>query len=128
MKKAYSTPLPAAANDTPLILGHGTRLFGCLETTGEVQVQCEIEGEIRGRRVIVGKSARIAGTVVADEVVVNGKIDDGFIFADKIILGEGCNVTGELYYKALDIEAGSYYEGKSRRVDDPKSKAPAWPE
>lgn len=128
MKRSTSLPLPAAANDTPLILGPGTRLLGCLETSGDLHLHCDVDGEVRGQRIMIGKSARIAGTVVADEVIVSGKIENGLVFADRIVLGDGCDVSGELYYKALDIEAGSYYEGKSRRVDDPKSRAPALPE
>ena len=37
----------------------------------------------------------------------------------KIILQSESKVEGDLYHKSLAIEQGAYFEGKSRRVEDP---------
>ncbi|MEM7775694.1 MAG: polymer-forming cytoskeletal protein [Pseudomonadota bacterium] len=116
-----------AANDVPLVLGPDIRILGCFETTGELEIHGEIEGEVRAQNITLGRRGRLSGTAVAERVTVYGIVEDGFIFANRIVLGESCDVTGELYYKALDIQSGSLFEGKSRRHDDPKSLAPEAP-
>lgn len=102
------------------------RFLGCLETPGDVHVHCIFDGELRARRIVLSSFAQIRGIIVAKEVAIYGSVEDSFIFADAIILGSTCNVYGELYYKSLDIESGSYFEGRSRRSENPEQLAPAF--
>lgn len=125
MKQPIARAISPSANDTKTILGGRSRLLGCFETEGELELHCAGEGELRARKVLIGLAGDFAGLVVAEEIEVMGRIEDGFLYADRIILHPGCDVTGELYYGALDISPGSYFEGKSRRHSDPRSLAPA---
>ena len=50
---------------------------------------------------------------------------DGAIIANSIALRDGCEVDADLYYRALELDEGALFEGKSRRHDNPMSLAPA---
>ena len=66
------------------------------------------------------------GGVAAEDVVVRGHIV-GSITGLRITLQAQCHVEGEILCQSLAIEQGAYFEGKSRRSDNPlaEKKAPA---
>jgi len=41
-----------------------------------------------------------------------------------LILKPGCSVEAEIYHEHLQLDQGSYFDGKSRRVTDPTALAP----
>ena len=42
-------------------------------------------------------------------------------FGEGYVLVEGVTVEGDVFHKSLTIEQGAFFEGKSRRADDPLS-------
>lgn len=112
------------ANDVPIVLGPTASVVGCLALDGDAIVQGNVDGEIRAVTVLIMRGGSVSGTIVASEVIVEGDAVDALIFADRIVLRDGAQVTGEIWHKELVLEAGHMFEGKSRRHDDPKSLAP----
>ena len=84
-------------------------------------VRCN--GDIRCAQLIVGRDATINGSIVADEVVVRGKVK-GVIRAAQVMLQDTAQVESEIFHKSLVIEQGASFDGESRRIDEP-AKAPA---
>jgi cytoskeletal protein CcmA (bactofilin family) len=60
----------------------------------------------------------VTGDVAADEVVVRGRVVGSFRGV-RITLQAQCHVEGDIFHQSLAIEQGAYFEGKSRRSDDP---------
>ncbi|OYW54242.1 MAG: hypothetical protein B7Y80_12915 [Hyphomicrobium sp. 32-62-53] len=116
------------ANDGPVVLGSAAFVMGCLILPGDVILRGRVEGEIRASGVLVSVGGSITGTVVTNELIVEGVISDSLIYADRIVLRRGSVVTGEIWHRELVLEAGHLFEGKSRRHDDPRTLAPAEPE
>ncbi len=56
------------------VLSSDLTITGNLKTTGDIQVEGTIEGDIRAHLLTVGEGATIKGEVIADDVVVNGRI------------------------------------------------------
>ena len=100
------------------IVGPDLIIVGDLVSNGQVQVDGEIQGDIHGTHVVIGDGARIVGGVVSEEVVVRGTIT-GSIRGRKVMLQAESKVEGDIYHSSLAIEEGAYFEGRSRRVDDP---------
>jgi len=100
------------------IIGPDLVIIGNLVSNGQVQVDGEVQGDIHGSHVVIGEAARVTGGIVSEEVVVRGTVS-GSIRGRKIILQSDSRVEGDLYHKSLAIEQGAYFEGKSRRLDDP---------
>ena len=56
------------------ILSSDLHVTGNMKTTGDIQVEGTVEGDIRAHLLTVGESATIKGEVIADDVVINGRI------------------------------------------------------
>ena len=88
-----------------------------------MQVDGELQGDLHAASVVVGEQARITGGVIADEVIVRGTVM-GSVRGKTVALQSTSKVEGDVYHQSLSIEQGAYFEGKSRRMDDPLGGAP----
>ena len=102
----------------PSVIGPDLTIMGNLMSKGEVQIDGEVQGDLHCAQVIVGERARVTGGVVADDVVVRGHVM-GSIRGSRVTLQSSSHVEGDIYHQSLAIEQGAFFEGKSRRSDDP---------
>lgn len=102
----------------PSMIGADLTIMGNLVSRGEVQVDGEIQGDIHGTNVVIGEKAKITGGIIADEVVVRGHVM-GSIRGKRVMLQSTSHVEGDVFHQALSIEQGAFFEGKSRRSEDP---------
>ncbi|WP_368183753.1 polymer-forming cytoskeletal protein [Aestuariibius sp. HNIBRBA575] len=91
---------------------------GNLKTSGDIQIEGQIEGDIRAHLLTVGEGATVKGEVVADDVVVNGRII-GRVRGLKVRLTSTARVEGDIIHKTIAIESGAHFEGSVQRQDDP---------
>lgn len=119
---ATTRPIGSALRSTergaPSIIGPELQVTGNLVSHGEVQIEGEVNGDIYGSHVVVGERATVTGGIVADEVVVRGHVM-GSVRGKRVLLQTTSRVEGDIYHLTLAIEQGAYFEGKSRRTDDP---------
>ena len=110
----------------PSIISADIVLYGTLETTGDIQLDGRVEGNVRSACLVVDGKAVIQGDVIADDVTVRGCIR-GSVRARKVLLCSGSRVEGDILYGIFSAEAGAQIEGHCRHVDDPLSQenAPA---
>ena len=100
------------------ILSPDLTVTGNLKTTGDIQVEGTVEGDIRAHLLTVGESATIRGEVVADDIVVNGRVQ-GTVRGLKVRLTSTARVEGDIIHKTIAIESGAQFEGTVQRQDDP---------
>jgi cytoskeletal protein CcmA (bactofilin family) len=119
------TPKPKPA---PSTISSDLTVTGNVVTTGDMQVDGTIEGDIRAHMLTVGEGATVSGEIVADDIVINGHIK-GRVRGLKVRLTSTAKVEGDIIHKTIAIEAGAHFEGSVQRRDDPlgDSRAPAAP-
>ena len=100
------------------ILSTDLHVTGNMKTTGDIQVEGTVEGDIRAHLLTIGESATIKGEVVADDVVINGRIV-GRVRGLKVRLTSTARVEGDIIHKTIAIESGAHFEGSVQRQDDP---------
>jgi len=100
------------------ILSADLHVTGNMKTTGDIQVEGTVEGDIRAHLLTIGETATIKGEVVADDVVVNGRIV-GRVRGLKVRLTSSARVEGDIIHKTIAIESGAHFEGSVQRQDDP---------
>ena len=110
----------------PSVIGRDLIITGNLVSKGEVRVEGTIQGDVHCNSLVVGDSAHVNGGITAQEVLVRGKVT-GSIRAMTISLASSSHMEGDVLHKALAIEQGAFFEGKSRRSEDPLSQAPQQP-
>jgi cytoskeletal protein CcmA (bactofilin family) len=108
----------ARSGDTRI--GSDIVIVGNLVSSGEIQIDGEVQGDLHGSAIVVGETARITGAIVADEVIVRGAVM-GSIRGKRVVLQSSSRVEGDIFHSQLAIEQGAFFEGKSRRMDDPTS-------
>jgi cytoskeletal protein CcmA (bactofilin family) len=108
----------ARGSGTPSVIGADLSITGNLESKGEIQIEGEIQGDIHAARIIVGERARITGSLLADDIVIRGNVG-GSIRGNNVTLQSNSRVEGDVFHKSLAIEQGAFFEGKSRRSEDP---------
>lgn len=100
------------------ILATDLTVVGNLKTSGDIQVEGTVEGDIRAHMLVVAESATIRGEIVADDIVVNGRVI-GRVRGLKVRLTSTARVEGDIIHKTIAIESGAHFEGSVQRHDDP---------
>jgi cytoskeletal protein CcmA (bactofilin family) len=91
---------------------------GTLKSTGDVQIDGRVEGDVYSASLVIGEKALIHGDVAAEEVTVRGRVE-GSIRARKVLLASSCRVQGNILHEAFAVETGAYFEGNCRHADNP---------
>jgi cytoskeletal protein CcmA (bactofilin family) len=105
------------------VLSSDLHVSGNLKTTGDIQVEGTVEGDIRAHLLTIGEGATIKGEVIADDVVINGRIV-GRVRGLKVRLTSTARVEGDIIHKTIAIESGAHFEGSVQRQDDPLNGKP----
>ena len=106
----------------PSLISVDVVLTGNITAGGDMQVDGTIEGDIHSNSLTVGDKASIQGEIVADEVIVRGRII-GSIRARRVQLCSTCHVEGNILHEALAVETGAFFEGNCRHSSDPMSES-----
>ena len=118
--KSDFKPSAPKAKPPASTLSADLHVTGNLKTTGDIQVEGTVEGDIRAHLLTIGESATIKGEVIADDVVINGRIV-GRVRGLKVRLTATARVEGDIIHKTIAIESGAHFEGSVQRQDDPLS-------
>lgn len=121
-----ATPVAPKAKPPASLLSADLTVTGNLKTTGDIQVEGTVEGDIRAHMLTVGEGATIRGEIVADDIVVNGRVV-GRVRGLKVRLTSSARVEGDIIHKTIAIESGAHFEGSVQRQDDPLSGASSKP-
>ncbi len=103
---------------SPSLLSNDLTIKGNVTSSGDIQIEGTIEGDVRAHLLTVGESATIRGEVIADDVVVNGRVI-GRVRGLKVRLTSSAKVEGDIVHKTIAIESGAHFEGSVQRQEDP---------
>jgi cytoskeletal protein CcmA (bactofilin family) len=117
---------PPKAKPAASVLSSDLTITGNVHSSGDIQIEGIVEGDIRSQSLVVGDGATVKGEVMAEEVVVNGRVV-GRLRGVKVRLASSARVEGDIVHKTIAIESGAHFEGSVQRQDDPVSKGGARP-
>jgi cytoskeletal protein CcmA (bactofilin family) len=112
------TPTTPKTKPAASVLSSDLTITGNLKTSGDIQIEGTVEGDIRAHLLTVGESATIRGEIVADDIVVNGRVV-GRVRGLKVRLTSTARVEGDIIHKTIAIESGAHFEGSVQRQEDP---------
>jgi cytoskeletal protein CcmA (bactofilin family) len=95
------------------VISKALKITGQLESTEDIHIEGEVEGDVRGGSVKVGQSARINGTVYGEEVELAGTVN-GKIEARKVVLTSTAHLSGDIVHQDLRIDSGAFVDGHCR--------------
>jgi len=120
--------LPEAPGSTkdapPSLISADLQIVGNLRSQGEVQIDGTVDGDVAANALTIGERATINGEIVADDVVVKGRVN-GRIRARKVQLAKSAHVVGDIWHELLAIDSGAFVEGHCKRTDKPTEMSEA---
>jgi cytoskeletal protein CcmA (bactofilin family) len=102
----------------PSIISADMMISGTLNSTGDIQIDGRVEGDVRSVGLVIGEKAEIVGEIYAEDVTVRGKVM-GRIRARKVMLAATSHVEGDILHEAFAVESGAFFEGNCRHSDNP---------
>ena len=104
----------------PSILSADLTVHGSLTSDGEVQLDGNVEGDVRAAALTVGEDATVKGEIVAESVTIRGKVN-GSVRARQVQLAASARMEGDIVHSTLAVESGAYFDGYCKRDSDPMS-------
>ena len=104
-------------NSIDTLIGVDTRIEGDIHFMGGLRVDGAIRGNVSEPNaspstLILSEHGRIEGAINASKIVINGKVT-GPVKANLFIeLQPKARITGDVYYKSLEMHTGAVIEGK----------------
>ncbi len=111
-----STAAVTKASGVPSIISADLKIVGNLKSSGDIQFDGTIEGDIDSRSVVVGQGAKVDGIITAETVRISGAVN-GQIKAKSVTLDRTAEVVGDVIHESLTMEAGAFLEGGVRRME-----------
>jgi cytoskeletal protein CcmA (bactofilin family) len=104
----------------PSIISSDLVVTGSLSSTGDIQIDGRVEGDVQSAGLVIGDKAFIHGEVMAEDVTIRGRIQ-GSVRARKVLLCSTSHVEGNILHEAFAVETGAFFEGNCRHHDNPLS-------
>ena len=121
------TPTRRPGRSAPSIISDDLVVIGTLTSTGDIQIDGRVDGDIRSASVTIGEKANFQGEIVAEECTIRGRVQ-GIVRARKVQLSGTCHMEGTILHEALAVEVGAFFEGTCRHCADPLSEVAGKPE
>lgn len=114
-----SNTQPARGNTGTVdtLIGRHTEILGDVRFTGGLHVDGRIKGKVisntdKGAALSVSENGVIEGDVRVPSIVLNGSVTGDVYAAEKITLAPKARVSGNVFYKILEIQAGAQVNGQ----------------
>ena len=125
--KKSGAPRPAVQVDT--LIGASTVIKGDISFTGGLNIAGRVFGAIVAENggnalLVLSENGSIEGEVRAPHVVIHGAIKGDIVASEHIQLAAQARVTGNIYYKLLEMAAGAQVNGQIVREEEPRKSLP----
>lgn len=101
----------------PSIISADLSITGDLASSGEIQIDGTVEGDIQCSVLIVGVNGSVTGEIKAETVRLHGRVT-GQVRAATVFLAATARMIGDVAHESLAIEPGAFMEGHCRRMTD----------
>jgi cytoskeletal protein CcmA (bactofilin family) len=104
-------------NRIDTLVGTDTHIAGDIQFSGGLRVDGSVRGNVTEKTdtpgtLILSEHGRIEGAVTVSQIVINGKVIGPVRASHYLELQTKSRVTGDVYYKSLEMHTGAVVEGK----------------
>ncbi len=113
-------------NRIDCLIGAGTTIEGNITFSGGLRVDGHVRGDViaadeKPGTLVLSEQARIEGEIHVSHVVINGTVVGAIHAGEYAELQAKANVTGDVYYRTLEMQLGAVVQG--RLVYKPEGKS-----
>lgn len=114
-------------NSIECLIGAGTTIEGSITFAGGLRVDGRVRGDViaadgKPGTLVLSEHAQIEGEIRVSHVVINGTVVGPVHAAEYVELQAKANVTGDVYYKTLEIQLGAVVQGRLVYESEDKSE------
>lgn len=109
-------------NQIDSLIGMGTHVVGDISFSGGLRIDGHVRGNItamgdKPSTLMLSDRASVEGKIKVSHAVINGTVV-GTVYADEYLeLQAKARVSGDIYYRSLEIQLGATIEGMLLRQD-----------
>ncbi len=107
--------ISANFKSTPTILAKDLKIEGDISSSGLIEIEGFVKGNIKGNSVIIREGGNMEGELMAESLSVKGKFS-GTIRAKNINISSKARITGVVEYCSLSVEDGACIDGQFKQV------------
>jgi cytoskeletal protein CcmA (bactofilin family) len=110
------------------LIGRSASVQGDIEFAGGLHIDGRITGSVRATHgssssLSVSEHGVIEGSVEAQNVVLNGRVNGDIVGSERVVLGGKARVRGNVHYGVIEMALGAEISGKLvPRTDTPQQK------
>lgn len=112
MASILTTQNQASFNSNDLVVGEGVVLNGTLTVPNKALVSGAINGDLTVHSLTVGSTGKIEGKVECQIADIAGHVEDDLRVHELLIVRASSTITGNIFYKEIDIERGAKITGQ----------------
>ena len=114
-------------NRIDCLIGAGTSIEGNVAFSGGLRVDGTVKGSVlsvddKPSTLVLSEHARIEGEIRVSHAVINGAVVGPIHGAEYVELQAKANVTGDVYYKSLEVQLGAIVQGRLVHEDGARSE------
>ena len=99
------------------LIGTSTRIEGNVYFKGGLRIDGQVKGNViaeaeQSSMLVISEQAKVEGEVRVGQLVVNGEIVGPVYSSELLELQPKARITGDVYYKALEMHGGALVAGK----------------
>jgi cytoskeletal protein CcmA (bactofilin family) len=104
-------------NRIDCLIGAGTTIEGNITFSGGLRVDGHVRGNVlavdeKPGTLVLSEHARIEGEIRVSHVVINGTVTGPVHAVEYVELQAKANVTGDVYYRTLEMQLGAVVQGR----------------
>ena len=103
--------ISSSFKSTPTIIAKDLKIEGNVTSTGLIEIEGHIKGNIKGNSVIIREEGFVEGEIAANSLNIQGKFD-GTTKAKSLTISSKAVVTGTIEYGSLSVEDGADIDGQ----------------
>lgn len=104
----------------PTILARDLKIEGSIVSSGLIEIEGNVKGNIKGNSVILREGGVFEGQIMAESLSIRGKFN-GAIYAKNLDISSKAIITGDIEYESLSVEDGACIDGQFKHVESKKS-------
>ena len=99
------------------LIGEGTTVEGDITFSGGLRIDGRVRGSVfsldsQPSTLVLSEKARVEGEIRISHAVINGTVVGPVYATEYVELQAKCNVTGDVYYKTLEIQLVAVVQGR----------------
>ena len=113
------------------LIAENTRVVGSIEFQDQLYVNGRVEGNViadpHGKAtLVISQSGHVVGQISVPNVIVDGSVEGDVRATARVELAPNARVTGNVYYKLIEMQLGAKVDGQLLHVDevDPENVLP----